>query len=389
LLYADDTIILSDDEKDFQRSLNAFDEYCTQWKLNANNNKTKIIIFGARNIAPYKFYIGRNEIEIVKQYKYLGVIFSANGSFLSARQQNIEQAKKAMHLLYIRANNSDLPLDLTLKLFDHTIVPILTYGCEIWGYENLDIIERVHREFLRKITMSRKSTPSYMLYGELGRYPLHVTIYSKMIGFWSRTLLENENKYSKIMYINLINNNSRNFKWISKIKQIFDTTGKSIVWHEQNSPSMKSLSLQVKRVLIDQYIQQWHADLNQSNKGKFYNSFKNNFEFENYLKLLPKSKYVPILKLRTANHHFPIETGRWNGTPELNRLCTLCNEGYIGNEEHYILNCTHFTTARIDINMFSRPVPTVNKLKYIMTTGNVDYLHRFSKFANTLLRNIK
>ena len=102
--------------------------------------------------------------------------------------------------------------------------------------------------------------------------------------------------------------------------------------------------------------------MNQSTEGKFYNSLKSNLEFENYLKLLPKSKYLPIFKLRTANHHFPIETGRWNGTPEINRLCTLCNEGFLGNEENYILKCTHLTTDRIDITIISRHNCSVNNL---------------------------
>ena len=44
-----------------------------------------------------------------------------------------EQARKAMHLLFMRANNLDLPLDLQLKLFDNTVLLILTYGSEISG----------------------------------------------------------------------------------------------------------------------------------------------------------------------------------------------------------------------------------------------------------------
>ena len=65
-----------------------------------------------------------------------------------------------MHLLYKRIYNLGLPLDLQLKLFDHTILPILTYACEISGFENLCIIiEQIHSNFLRKITKSRKSTP--------------------------------------------------------------------------------------------------------------------------------------------------------------------------------------------------------------------------------------
>ena len=33
----------------------------------------------------------------------------------------------------------------------------------------LDMLERVHTDFLRRITNCRKSTPKYMLYAELGR----------------------------------------------------------------------------------------------------------------------------------------------------------------------------------------------------------------------------
>ena len=46
ILYADDTTIPSDDAKEFQDTLNAFNEYCKRWKLNISKSKTKMIIFG-------------------------------------------------------------------------------------------------------------------------------------------------------------------------------------------------------------------------------------------------------------------------------------------------------------------------------------------------------
>ena len=33
----------------------------------------------------------------------------------------VEQAKKAMHLLFVRLNNLNLPIDIQLKLFDNTV----------------------------------------------------------------------------------------------------------------------------------------------------------------------------------------------------------------------------------------------------------------------------
>ena len=77
------------------------------------------------------FNIGENEISVTDNYKYLGVLFYKSGSFLRAKQHIVEQAKKAMYLLFMRIHNLDLPLGMQLKLFDNTVLPILTYSCEL------------------------------------------------------------------------------------------------------------------------------------------------------------------------------------------------------------------------------------------------------------------
>ena len=105
-----------------------------------------------------------------------------------------------MHLLLIRANNLDRPLDLQIKLFDNTIVPILTFGWEIWGYENTEMIERVHIEFLRKITRVRKIIFKYMIYGELGRFLLDIIIKQRMLSFGTQMLTNKNTKLSYQIY---------------------------------------------------------------------------------------------------------------------------------------------------------------------------------------------
>jgi hypothetical protein len=42
MLYADDTILLAESAEDLQVQLNAFGEYCDNWKMKMNVNKTKI-----------------------------------------------------------------------------------------------------------------------------------------------------------------------------------------------------------------------------------------------------------------------------------------------------------------------------------------------------------
>ena len=99
ILYADDTIILSDDAKHFQDMLNVFNEYCKNWKLKINIEKTKVVIFGnyirIRNVT---FFIDGQSIEIEKEFKYLGVLFTKNGRFVQHIKSLSNVACKAMYL---------------------------------------------------------------------------------------------------------------------------------------------------------------------------------------------------------------------------------------------------------------------------------------------------
>ena len=68
--------------------------------------------------------------------------------------------------------NINIPIDLQLKLFDALVYPILTYSADIWGFENKIIIGKIHLQFCKKILGVRTSTPNFMVYRELGRYPI-------------------------------------------------------------------------------------------------------------------------------------------------------------------------------------------------------------------------
>ena len=102
-----------------------------------------------------------------------------------------------MHRLYKRIRN----LDLQTELFNHTILPILLYGCEIWGFQNTKLLENVQNQFLRSITKLKKSTPIYMIYAELGITPVSIHMKSRMTGLWLKIVNSEDSKLSKIMYI--------------------------------------------------------------------------------------------------------------------------------------------------------------------------------------------
>ena len=122
-----------------------------------------------------------------------------------------------MHVIYKRIRNLNFPVGLQLHLFDHVILPIAVYGCEIWGFENSHIIENLHNGFLRHIVNLRKSIPIYMLHTEMGWHPTQINIKSRMIGFWLSIVNGKESKLSKLFYTIMLKEQEKgfyDFKWI-------------------------------------------------------------------------------------------------------------------------------------------------------------------------------
>ena len=68
-----------------------------------------MIVFARGKVRKYpKFQLGSNEIEVVEQYVYLGILFNYNGSFKKAIDKQITQARKAMFAV-IEKNQSTPP----------------------------------------------------------------------------------------------------------------------------------------------------------------------------------------------------------------------------------------------------------------------------------------
>ena len=77
LLYADDTVLMAETPEDLQKQLNIFHDYCLAWKLKVNIDKTKIVCFtNGRLPQNLQFTYSNSEIEIVKEFNYLGLLLT-------------------------------------------------------------------------------------------------------------------------------------------------------------------------------------------------------------------------------------------------------------------------------------------------------------------------
>ena len=272
-------------------------------------------------------------------------------AFFKAIRHNVDHAKKALHLLYKRINNLNIPIDLQIQLFDHIVLPILLYCRKVWGFTNTNMIDVLHNQFLRNITKLRKSTPTYMLYAELGRVPIDLHIKKRIISYWISLINGSSSKFARKMYdIMLAEHESRKtHKWISYLKSILISVGLPDLIYQPIIINPQATKTKISETLKDLYLQEWHAKLDSSSKGRDYGIYKSDISIEPYFMTLNKNAYYHMVKFRTANFKLPIEIGCWENVPVNERKCTMCDTNDIGDSFHYLFKCPFFVLERSEL----------------------------------------
>ena len=97
----------------------------------------------------------------------------------------------------------------------------------------------------------------------------------------------------------------------------------------------------VKQRLMDQFIQEWQSRVAENSVCSNYRLFKKKFCFEEYLTYLPSILRQRVLKFRLSNHRLPIQQRRSLGIPTDERICAVCDSVEVGDEFHYLLNCSN------------------------------------------------
>ena len=375
LMFADDLIILSETASGLQSALTKLNDYCVQWGLTINIDKTKVVIFnkGGHKFSSFKFDLNGSPVEIVQSYCYLGIIFSSCGSFARACDALTDKALKAFYKFkQIHPYNNVL---LSLKLFDTLVSPIATYAGSVWAVlctgKSFDVhdlnyydkapLEKVNLKLCRYLLGVNKYSCKNAVRGELGRFPMLINALDMSSKMKLRIFTLPDDNLVKLscldMYENLSNQelydeNSLVDTWLSRVNKLDVIT----------SGLTKSSLQNIYRDKWEEFI----SNTTVNNKLRTYAKFKKCFEMENYVIAFGLSKRKMFTKLRISSHSLAIEKGRHSKIPKsndivcdfcgfkrnecscksfkYNRLCQACN--VIEDEYHFLLKCSIYQICR-------------------------------------------
>ena len=122
LLFADDILLLAETQAELQHMLNKLCIYCKKWNITVNTDKTKAMLFKL-SIRPEKLnnYFDETLLESVRNFIYLSVNISSNGTFFQAQKHLSEQASKALFALRNLFDGKMLCIEDKIKLFDSLV----------------------------------------------------------------------------------------------------------------------------------------------------------------------------------------------------------------------------------------------------------------------------
>ena len=137
LMYADDIVLLSQTANDLQNLLSRLEDFCTKWNLKFNIYKTKAIFCNksGRILKGYNFLFGNNMIELVNEYKYLGIYFRSSGVFTQGIKYLCNKALKAIFCIRKALMSDGMNAGRYVTLFNHCVKSILLYGSEVWSLD--------------------------------------------------------------------------------------------------------------------------------------------------------------------------------------------------------------------------------------------------------------
>lgn len=232
---------------------------------------------------------------------------------------------------------------------------------------------------------------NYLLWHEIDLRSVTLYPILSKLNYWSKLIMGKQSKYSCIIYkllYHLYCTKNIDFKWLICVKNMFDECGFSYIWNTQLFLNDVWLKYNIKVRLCDQFKQSWNETIQNCSKALNYRIFKNLLCFEEYFNILDEKDFLTLCKFRICNHKLPVELGRWYNIEREKRKCNLCKLD-IGDEFHYIINCSHFREERnkfINRNFSIRP--NIILFTEIMSSTNRTDLINLCKFIRILNKRV-
>jgi len=189
LAYADDIVLLAEEEDGMRAMMSRMERYIRGKKLEVNAKKSKVMRFGKGGGRRRKVnwsWEGK-AVEEVRSYKYLGYVFQRNGKQEEQVRDRVKRGMAVMGQVWgIGKRKFGKEWGKRIWLFDGLIWSVMAYGVEIWGWRERERMERMQERYLKWVMGVSWRVPGYMIREEFQRDKLRGRAGRRAWGFEER-----------------------------------------------------------------------------------------------------------------------------------------------------------------------------------------------------------
>ena len=390
LLFADDLTLFSSTVIGLQRLIDKLQVYCIKWGLTVNIDKTKVMVFRRGGVLKRseKWYYNGNQIQTVPYFKYLGVTFSSTGNWSRNNTLMGEQGQRALNYIRsIKLKLNSIPCEALCTMFDAMVVPAMTYGGEVWGFQECPRIERVQTKFCKMVLGLPDTVPNCVPCAELGRNQLKCKIYQKIINYWLRVVGMSNDRYPQKCYLLQLKWVDQNLNcWALKVKTLLFSIGMGEVWLFGVGNKNVFLSCFRQRI-IDLNNQDLIMKVQGIDMLRVYRLVKTYPGEQSYIKKASSTGIRRSLaKLRANGLYINVHIGRRHGVPYDERKCIHCTK-HIENEYHVLFVCPLYSNIRDRyISDYYTVNPSIDKMVALLMSESAGILNELGKFVFSMER---
>ena len=134
-----------------------------------NSSKTSVMVYRAgAKIKQPKITYKDQPLETVNHFCLLGVTVNHNAHFNVAIREIGKKSRKAIHALEKIAYRHYMSVESKLYFFRSKVVPVITFGAEMWGADNFSDLSVLYMRTLKHILDLKTGTSNAMVLIETG-----------------------------------------------------------------------------------------------------------------------------------------------------------------------------------------------------------------------------
>ena len=347
--FADDLVLIARNKEDMQRLLDRVYLYSMDWRFLWNVDKSKIMVFTLKrvNLDLRPLFIGVTQLEEVKSFKYLGIDFKTNMSWILMRNRAVKKARVRTALVS-KAIAEGLMPEASLKMWFTLIRPILEYGIEIWGVTKIPQIERAQLEVGRRILGVSIKTASEAIRGELGLWSMSARRDLALLRWWGKLVKMDSARLCAQVYRHRKTHIRENYSgWCRRVKTLLEELKVGHLWLSEEVGNGNTWRSKITSWIAAREKTVWQQGLLEKEKLRFYRTLKMDLSLADYLNHV----HIPhhrkeISILRCGTNDLAIETGRWEKLLPEDRKCVICFNGSCEDEQHVLLDCPAYGKDR-------------------------------------------